>query len=351
MNNSIIIEDLEEIYSRSIPWEKLKEKTVLITGAYGMLASYIMYMLIYLNEKKHMDIKIIVLIRSKEKFYKKFGNKYCKYITIYETLLDTEIKIKEDIDFIIHAASLANSKYYDKYPIEVLLPNVIGNYYLLKLAEQKNIEGYLFFSTGAIYGKLNSKQNTKETDYGSIDTLDKFSCYSESKRMGETMCRAWFKEKNIPIKIVRISHTYGPTMDIKSDPRVFASFVNNVINKEDIIINGTGDEKRSFCYIADAISGYFLVLLSGKNGEAYNVCNTEEFCSIKELAEKLIKIYPNFNLKVNIKGIFKDNIVKNNATHDVPLDNRKLKKLGWKTKYDIENGFKRVIDSNLFNEE
>lgn len=349
MNNNVIIQDLEDIYSRSIPWDKLKGKTVLVTGAYGMLATYIMYMLIYLNEKKHMNIRIIALIRSKEKFYKRFDNKYYKYITTYETVLDSEIKIKENIDFIIHAASLANSKYYNKYPIEVLTPNVIGTYYLLKLAEQKNIKGYLFFSSGAIYGKLNSRENTKETEYGSIDTLDAFSCYSESKRMGETMCKAWFKEKNIPIKIVRISHTYGPTMDIKSDPRVFASFINNIINKEDIIINGNGKEKRSFCYIADAVAGYFLVLLNGKNGEAYNVCNTEEFCSIKELAERLIKIYPDFNLKIIIKNMFK-NDVKNNATHNVPLDNNKLKKLGWETKYNIENGFKRVIDSNLFNE-
>lgn len=342
MINDIIEQDIEEIYRSNIPWRDLAGKTILITGAYGMLASYLVYMIIYLNEREHMDINLIVVVRSKEKFYKKFG--YKKNIYIYETELNKNLKIKENIDYIIHAASLASNKYYDKYPIEVLMPNVIGTYYLLKLSEEKNVKSFLYFSTDAIYGELKSDKTIKEDTLGFVNTLDITSCYSESKRMGETMCEAWFREKGVPIKIVRISHTYAPTMDIKNDPRVFSSFVNNIINKKDIIINSDGLSKRSFCYIVDAVRAYFLVLLKGNNGEAYNVCNNKEFWSIKELAEKLINIFPEFKLKVILQN--KNNNITTNK-NNICLDNSKIKKLGWMPKYTIEDGFKKVIISKI----
>lgn len=267
------------------------------------------------------------------------------YIKVYVHALDEEIDIEEDVDFIIHVASLASPQFYSVCPIDVLKPNVIGNYYLLQLAEKKKIKGYLLFSTGDIYGVVHGAEMITEENYGVMDTLDIHNCYSESKRMAETMCRAWFHQKNVPVKIARIWHTYAPTMDIESDPRVFSSFVNDIVHKRDIVMKSDGHGKRSFCYIADALAGYFLILLNGENGEAYNVCNTREFYSIAELADILVGLYPDFGLKVIRKKRQETEVyVENTVANDIPPDNRKLIELGWECKYSVARGFRNIID-------
>lgn len=345
MDSKIIDEDLENIFERRIPWNLLDNKTLLITGAYGMLASYMMFMLMFLNEKKGMHIQIIAIIKSVEKFEKRFGSReQYPYIKIYTSSLEQKLNIKEDVDFIIHAASLASPQYYGVCPIEVLKPNVIGQYYLLELAEQKNIEGYLLFSTGDIYGQVRDVQTIEERNYGTMDTLDIHNCYSESKRMAETMCQAWYYQKKVPTKIARIWHTYAPTMDIEGDPRVFASFVKDIMHNHDIVMKSDGSAKRSFCYIADAVAGYFLILLCGESGEAYNVCNTAEFYSVATLADKLVDICPEKGLRViRQKRSAEEAYVENTEANDIPPDNRKLQTLGWECQYSVEAGFQRVI--------
>lgn len=347
MGQHIIEADLEDIFDRKIPWERLENKTILITGAYGMLASYMVFMLMYLNEKKGMHIRIIAQVRSLEKFEKRFGSvTQYPYLRVCTDSLDEPLQIEEDVHYIIHAASLASPQHYSVCPVEVLKPNVIGQYHLLELAAQKQVEGYLLFSTSDIYGVVKGVETIGENDYGSMDTLDIHNCYSESKRMAEAMCKAWYHQKQVPVKIVRIWHTYAPTMDIENDPRVFASFVKNIVHNQDIVMKSDGSAKRSFCYIADAIAGYFTVLLCGESGQAYNVCNTEAFLSIGELAEKLTELYPEKGLRVVRQERKKDDTyVENTVANYIPPDNSKLKGLGWYAAYDVSTGFKRVTES------
>lgn len=301
MIHSVIEMDLQEVYQREILWQKLQDR-------FGELVK-----------------------RS--------------YFHTYISELDQPLQIKGKIDYIIHAASLAAPQYYKVCPIEVLKPNTIGNYYLLELAAQKKVDGYLFFSTGDIYGIVEGKETIREGDYGSMDTLDIHNCYSESKRMAETMCRAWQQQKGVPAMIVRICHTYAPTMDAEHDPRVFASFVNDILQKRDLVMKSDGRSKRTFCYIADALAAFFLVLLKGNAGEAYNVCNTDEFYSIGELADRLAGLYPDWNLKVIRRDRKADDVyVENSVANAVPHDNSKLKKLGWETKYDVCMGFRQAVE-------
>lgn len=346
MRRDIIGDDLREVYQRDIPWGKLQDKTVLVTGAYGMLASYVVFMLMYLNEKAGMRVHIIAIVRSEEKLRERFGGMVGRsYFKAYVNGLDGPLDIKEDIDYVIHAASLASPQHYGVCPIDVLRPNVVGSYHLLELAARKDVDGYLLFSTGDVYGAVEGKDAITEGDYGGMDTLDIHNCYSEGKRMAETMCKAWLIQKGVPTKIVRVWHTYAPTMDVGGDPRVFASFVNDILHGRDIVMKSDGSAKRSFCYIADALAGFFLVLLCGEEGEAYNVCNTDEFCSIAELAEGLAGLYPELSLKVIRKGRGQDDVyVENSLAGDIPPDNSKLRQLGWETKYDIRAGFRRVVE-------
>ncbi len=345
MNMDIIFQDIAEIYNRDIEWECFRNMTVLITGANGMLASYIMYMLIYLNEEKSMNVNIIAMSRSKEHFERRFGDySNREYIHLHTESILESINIKEDVDYIIHAASLASPQYYDVCPVDVLSPNVIGTFNLLKLATDKKVKGFIFFSTGDVYGVVKNIEYVKETDMGIVDPLDIHSCYSESKRMAETMCKSFMHQYGVPVKMLRIWHTYAPTMDIEKDPRVFASFMKNVVNGQDIEIKSDGSGKRTFCYVADAVAGLFTVITKGSNGEAYNICNTKEYISIRELAEILSSLRRDVEIHVSWKQRSeKEHYTENTAIGQVAPSNEKLKELGWETKYDIKAGFERVL--------
>ncbi|WP_251205708.1 NAD-dependent epimerase/dehydratase family protein [Acetatifactor aquisgranensis] len=345
--NNIIRRDLEDIYTQDISWDDLNGKTVLITGAYGMLASYVTYMLYYLHEEKNISVSIIVVVKSKVKFLDRCNIfSRADYLTVIENDLSNPLKIEGPLDYIIHAASLASPRYYETCPIDVILPNIIGNYHLLNLAAEKGISGYLLFSTGDIYGSVKDVTDITEDSYGTVDTLDAHNCYSESKRMAETMCMAFLRQRKVPVKIARIWHTYAPTMDIDNDPRVFASFAGNILRGEDIVMKSDGSGKRCFCYISDAVAGYFTILLKGAVGEAYNVCNESQFVSMADLAIRLARLYPERNIKVIRKKRNKDEQYSENilmlGQEAVPSSD-KLKGLGWKPTVDIETGFNRVI--------
>ena len=349
MINSIITQDMEDIYSRELPWEELDGKTILLTGAYGMLASYIVYFIFFIRNKKNIKVNLIAIVRNKDKFYKKFSDiTEMDNITVIENDVSEPMDIDGNIDYIIHAASLASPQYYSVCPVDVLNPNTIGTYYLLQLAKEKNVKGFLMFSTCDVYGVPNAVNGMiTEDSYGRMDTLDIHNCYSESKRMAETMCKAFNVQYGIHTKIARIAHTYAPTMDIDNDPRVFASFVKNIVKEQDIVMKSDGSGKRSFCYITDAIAGYFTILFKGVDGEAYNVCNTSQFISVKELADTLVSLYPEKNLKVIRKERQKSEHYTENSLlvgcDNIP-DNSKLEGLGWNADVNIEEGFKRVID-------
>lgn len=347
MKNNIIRQDMVNIFGRKIPWNQLDNKTLLLTGAYGMLASYITYMVAYLNTDCGMHTKLIAVVRSEEKFRAHFGADFCESfpLRIVESTMLEPLDIDEPVDYIVHAASLASPQYYSTSPVEVIEPNVLGTYHLLQLARKKKTSGFLLFSTGDIYGKVDDPENIVETTTGRSDPLDVHSSYSESKRLAETMCAAFWREYSVPTKIARIGHTYGPTMNVHSDPRVFASFLKCALDGKDIIMQSDGTACRPFCYLADATAAYFLLLLSGTPGEAYNVCNTQEFLSVRDLAQIIVGLRPELGLRVQYKARDeKDTYVENKLNKDNrPLED-KLRCLGWETKFSTRDGMMRCLN-------
>ena len=344
MLNRIIQEDLEFIIKQKIiPWENLKGKTILISGANGFLPAYLVETLLFLNETLDFKIKVIALVRNKAKAEARFAH-YLQRPDLIFMIQDVcePINFKDDLDVIIHAASQASPKYYGIDPVGTLLPNCIGTYHLLELAKQKKVEDFLFFSSGEVYGKVNERQiPTKEIDYGYLDPMNIRSCYGESKRIGETMCVSWAHQFAVPVKVIRPGHTYGPGMSL-DDGRVFADFVANVVRNQNIILCSDGTATRSFCYLTDFVLGCFLVLMKGKNTESYNIGSDLEI-SIFDLAKKLVALFPEKKLKVIINdGDFKTGYINSPAVRGA-LDVTKLKNLGWHAYTSIEDGFKRTI--------
>jgi nucleoside-diphosphate-sugar epimerase len=345
MESSIVKDDLEYIINSNLNWSEFDNKTILITGANGMLASYMVKTLLYLNKNRFKNkCKVIALVRNAEKAKLKF-NDYIQDSGLELVVQDIcdKIEINGKIDYIVHAASQASPKYYGKDPVGTLNANVLGTNNILRLAYEKRAKSVLFFSSGDVYGKVSQdKIPIKENDYGFIDLSDVRSCYGESKRLAETMCVSWFKQYDVPVKMARIFHTYGPGMEL-NDGRVFADFVNDILNNRDIHLNSDGTATRAFCYISDATIGFFSLLLNGVNGEAYNLANDNCEISIIDLANLLVKLFPEKQLKVikNLQGTDK-NYIKSPIQRSCPSI-EKIRKIGWNPNISIEDGFRKVI--------
>lgn len=341
--NKIINEDLEKIFkNKNIKWEKFKNKQVLVTGANGFIASNLINLFIFLNLKKKINVKIFITTRNKHKASKKYLTKENKkFIKIIKTDLQKKFNFSEKIDYLIHAASIATPKKYKIFPIDTLIPNVIGTFNLLSFAQKKNLKSFIFLSSGEIYGNSAAKKLSEETIYG-FNTLSLRASYIESKKMGETLCYAYFKQKKIPIKIVRIFHTYGPLMQL-DDGRVMMDFVKDAILNKNIHVKSDGTHKRSFCYISDLIQGILLVALNGKNGEAYNISNDKAESSIRQLA-KLVGSLTNKKLIIKKRNLKKDNY-QLSPFSTVRPSIEKIKKLGFKPSVSLKAGFRRTIES------
>jgi len=329
---TVLTEDLEYITGSDLPWDDLEGTNILITGANGMLPSYMVETILYLNETRFKKkARVFAVVRNYNKASKRFKN-----YSLRKDLIFIGQDIREPMeylphqDYIIHAASLASPKYYGTNPVEVLIPNTIGTFNCLELARKNKLKAFLFFSSGEVYGNIDGE--ITETSYGNLDPTVPRSCYAESKRMGETMCAAYQHQYGVPVKIVRPFHTYGPNVQL-DDGRVFADFIADIINKKDIVIKSEGWAKRSFCYLSDATIAFFLVLLYGQIGEAYNVGGFET--SIRRLAKMLVEEY---NLEMHTGNA-------EPGYSRVCPDISKIQKLGWMPTTSVQDGFRRTVRS------
>lgn len=344
--NRIVNQDLANIVSSPINWKRFENKTILISGANGFLPAYIVETLLHLKYCGIIsDVKIVALVRNIEKVKLKFAH-HSENDSLEIIVADVSnlIDIDKRIDFIVHAASQASPKYYGIDPVGTLKANTLGTYNMLELARKHSIESMLNFSSGEVYGQIENCMQIKETDYGYTDICNVRACYGESKRMGETMCVAYAHQYGVPVKTVRPFHTYGPGMML-DDGRVFADFVGNVVRGEDIVMNSDGSAIRAFCYLTDATKAFFTILLNGTNAESYNMGNPSQAFSIKELAQIIIGLFPDKDIKLHITAD-KSNYLKSPISMNSPCI-EKIKMLNWVPEVNAEDGFRRTIESYI----
>lgn len=338
--NRVLEDDLKTIIAEDLSWEKLKNKTVMITGASGMVGSYMLYVLLMLNDEKHYGIKVDAVMRNANKLPEEIRNREDVNVVVADVTKD--IPNVGDIDYIIHAASPASPLIMQNQPVETIAANTIGTFKTLELAKEKNAEGYLFISSREIYGQPDEGQEFfYENTYGFVDQLNPRSCYSEGKKAAETMCVCFHEEYGLNTKIARLAHTYGPGMSIY-DGRVQADFLKNVYHNEDIVLKSEGTAVRTYTYIADAIAGMYRILLDSED-IVYNIGNEAGKVSIRDLAEILVSIYPERGLKLVFD--IPEGGTKGTAPYTLGiLSSEKLRKLGWNPKYSVKDGFKRTLE-------
>ena len=317
---------------------ELSSKRVLITGANGMICSYIVDMLIYANIYRNANITILAMSRSENKLKSRFEYYYDNdlFVPIIQDVCDP---CDVEADFIIHGASNANPKLYITDPIGTMNANYLGTLNMLNLA-YKNDARILYISSSDVYGEVQGKDYLKENEYGYIDILNVRASYASSKRASETLCIAYNSQYGVKSLIVRPAHIYGPTCTA-SDTRAVSDFIHKAVNGENIIMKSDGSSTRSYCYVGDAAVGIMKVLTDGEIANAYNISNNDNIISIRNLAQ-VICDNANVSLDIQIPKSDLDKKIDSNVK-TICMDSSKLESLGWKAETDIEDGVKLTL--------
>lgn len=341
-NNKIYHKDIDEIVNLSLPWEKLRNKTILISGATGMIGTVIIDVIMTRNYRFNDNINTIAVARNndfaRERFCDYFENSNFLFVS-HDINLPFDLELG-NIDYIIHAASNTHPIQYSTDPIGTIITNVIGTENLWKLAVNTKSKRFMFLSSVEIYGENRGDiERFSEEDLGYIDCNTVRAGYPEGKRVAEALCRAFSDKYGIETVTARLSRIYGPTM-LKSDSKAIAQFIKNVVNGENIVLKSTGNQKYSFSYVFDAVSAIFTILLCGENGRAYNVADMRSDITLRELAEIIADFSGReveFDLPTEIEKKGYSKVTK------ALLDSSELKKLGWKCSNSIEDGIKKTI--------
>lgn len=341
--NPLYREDLKKVADKSLPWDKLKEKSLLVSGATGLIGSFLVDVVMFLNYKWDLKCKIYALGRSEEKAKSRFG--YCYSSSLFQFIpydinlpfVRTDI---ESIDYVLHLASNTHPVAYATDPIGTITTNIIGTQNMLEFASAHHAIRCAFASSNEIYGENRGDAEKFDERYcGYIDCNTMRAGYPESKRCGEALCQAYIKQKNMDIVIPRLTRSYGPTM-LMNDTKAISQFIRKAIAGENIVLKSEGTQYYSYTYVADAVCGLLYVLLLGEKGEAYNIADDASDIMLRDLA-RIIADSVGRNVVFEIPDAV-ERAGYSRATK-ARLDNKKLQELGWDAIYNIDTGINRTI--------
>jgi len=306
----------------------------LVAGGAGFIGSHLCKVLL---EKSSKVICVDNLITgSRKNIEDLFNNPSFKFIKFDITCNFQKIVSKlGKINRIYHLASPASPIQYQRYPVETLMANSLGTYFLLKLAYATSAK-FLYASTSEVYG--NPKEHPqKETYFGNVNSFGPRACYDEAKRFGEALVYTFIDKYRVDARIVRIFNTYGPNME-ENDGRVISNFINQALKGKDITIYGDGRQTRSFCYVSDMVEGLVASLEKEiTNGEVINLGNDDER-SILEIADLILKL-----TAANSKIAFKD-LPEDDPEKRKPDIKKARQLLLWSPKITLAEGLKKTID-------
>lgn len=352
----VVARDLADICRRLEPeFSKMAGKTLFISGGAGFLGHYLVQAVLHWN--RHQGAAEPVRVIASDNYIRGVPD----WLTALEgdpslTLLRHDITdpLPDDLgplDFIIHAASIASPIYYRRYPIETMDANVNGLRLLLERCRRQQesghpVSGFLNFSTSEIYGDPTPDQiPTPETYRGNVSCTGPRACYDESKRYGETLCVNFARQHDLPVACARPFNNYGPGLKI-SDRRVIPDFARDLFAGNDLVMLSDGSPTRTFCYVADAIVGYFKILVRGRAGEAYNIGNEKPEISMLTLAEMLAETARGlfgYTGKVVRKTSSDQEYLTDNPQRRCPIIAKAREELGFEPEVPIEEGLRRTL--------
>lgn len=339
----VLAEDLDRVLAAPLPWEALEGRRVLVTGASGFIGGHLVEALAWLNRRRPgAGLRIHAMARDLDRLRQRLP------------WLDIPGEVTPEIqdvthpchldappDIIVHAASPASPRHYLQRPVDTIVANTEGTRQLLDLARQAGAR-LLFLSSGAVYGEnVLQTEAIGEEDFGGDDPLAPRACYSQSKRLAESLCGAYQRQFGVDARIARVSHCYGPGMRL-DDGRAIADLLADVLADQDIRLDSDGGASRPFCYVSDTVLGLFHILLLGQAGQAYNVGETRE-TTILELARTLVAVAGK-ETHLSIRAGARQGVPPA-ARDSGHFDIGKIRRLGWLPRMELEHGLERTLAS------
>ena len=341
--NNYYSEDINNVCKLSRPWDELRGKSIMLSGATGLIGSFFVDVISEKNITDGLNCTVYALVRNEEKAkarFSKFADDthlvFIPYDVKYPLVTDTP----EKIDYILHLASNTHPMLYATDPIGTITTNIIGLQNLLEFAAAHRCERFIFASSNEVYGENRGDAELFDEDYcGYINCNTLRAGYPESKRCGEALCQAYKSQKGLDVCVARLTRSYGPTM-IMSDTKAVSQFIKKGVAGEDIVLKSEGTQYYSYTYTADAASGLLWILLAGESGEAYNIADISGDITLKDLASIIAEMNGKkvvFELPDAVEAAGYSRATK------ARLDGSKIRALGWKPMYNIKTGMERTV--------
>lgn len=342
--NSLYNDDVSFVAGLSLPWEKLRGKKVLLSGATGLIGSFLVDVLMKKNEQG-LNCTVYAIGRDEEKARNRFSKYYGKNDKLVFIPHDINNSFFRDetgfVDYIFHLASNTHPMQYSVDPIGTITTNIIGVQNMLDFAVEHKATRFVFASSNEIYGENRGDTEFFDESYcGYINCNTVRAGYPESKRCGEVLCQAYSAQKGLDVVIPRFTRSYGPTM-LPTDTKAISQFIKNGIAGENIVLKSAGTQYYSYTYVADAVSGLLTVLMKGESGGTYNIAEEHSDIMLKDLAAIIASIKGKqvvFEIPDSVEAAGYSTATK------ARLDGRKLQKLGWRPRYHIKAGIERTIE-------
>ena len=331
-------QDIGRVLSDEFPWKRLEGKNILVTGATGLIGSFLVDVLM---SNKEANYQVWICGRSEEGAKKRFAS-YWDNPCFHFFCQDLSEPFNSGISFqyIIHTAGFSFPAAFSSDPVGTLRGTIIGTDNILRYGTAHGMERMLYVSSGEVYGQNNGLTRWKEHDSGYVDVTTPRACYPTSKRAAENLCACYHAQFGTDVVIIRPSHTYGPTFT-KADNRAYAQFIRNAASGQDIVLKSAGTQSRSYCHVADCVSALLFALFFGESGQAYNVSDDNSFISIRELAGITAAAGG-----VNVVCQEADAAEKRgySTLESTRLDNTAIKKLGWKPLIPVSKGIPDTLE-------
>ena len=336
ISHSLYQEDL----AMAIPYiqklrEKKKEVSVLVVGATGLVGSFLVDAMLYYNVYVEDCITVYAMGRDRTRLEQRFKSWKSKRLMYLEHDIQKSLDDTWNWDYIFHLASNADPGTYALYPVETITTNILGSVNVIEYVKKHKETKVLFTSTMEVYGE-SEQDELMEADYGRIDYNLVRAGYPESKRVSELLYRSAVKQYGIHCVIARLGYIYGSTMT-DTDNKVVAEFIRCAVTGKKIVLKSTGLQRRTYCYVADAINGLLLLMTKGENAEAYNIADKKSQVTIRELAEIIAE---NYNLPLEIMQEYPTDQC---SVHHTVLDTKKIEKLGWRAYIGLQEGIRRTV--------
>jgi nucleoside-diphosphate-sugar epimerase len=336
-------------------FKAMEGSDLLVTGGGGFLGYYLVQSVLFWNERHAAGRPIGLTVVEN---YKRGAPEWLTALRSRKSFAIVEHDAAKPLppglphfQYIIHAAGIASPTYYRQFPIETMDTNIGGLRHLLEYARGRQsssdpVKGFMFYSSSEIYGDpLPGNIPTPEDYRGNVSCTGPRACYDESKRYGETLCVNFARQYGLPVTMARPFNNYGPGLKI-TDRRVIPDFARDVLSGRDIVMLSDGSPKRTFCYSADAVAGYYKVLVRGRSGEPYNVGVEAPEISVLELAERIVglarELYGYAGKVIRKASSEKDYLV-DNPTRRCPVIRKARTELGYDPTVGIDEGLRRSM--------